>query len=403
MGLFLPTTGGPQAGEFAPVILTTTTQNLQVFLAGAKALNDCPIVIDYVDFTATATTPGMTPVNTNGVTTTDILAAPAASTQRKVNSINLYNADSASAVVTIQINDNSTLYPVLSAVTVVAGATLQYTDRDGWSVIIGGATRLSLPNNVQEFRANGTWTNPGGYRFALVECVGGGGGGGGAQFNCPNASYGGGGGGGKRTRVLFNAGQLPTTVSITVGAGGTGGVGATAGVTGGTSSFGTYLYAYGGGGGGHSYSSTAGGGGGGGTSAGTTSLGGSAQAGTISTTAYPDDRGASGPSQGSYLGGGSGGSPSSTANGGYSFFSAGGGAGYSTSGVLGGGAGSTTTAPIPPITDILGCGTGGCGVVLNAAYAGGFPGGGGCGIYDNSFTPGNGTAGGAGVVRVWCW
>lgn len=388
------------------MILTTTTQKLQVFLAGARALNDCPIVIDYVDFTATATTPGMTPVNTNGVTTTDILAAPAASTQRKVNSINLYNADSASAVVTIQINDNSTLYPVLSAVTVVAGATLQYTDRNGWSVIIGGATRTSLPNNVQEFRANGTWTNPGGYRFALVECVGGGGGGGGAVFSCPTPGYSGGGGGGKRTRVLFNAGQLPTTVSITVGAGGTAGagVGPTNGGTGGTSSFGTYLYGYGGGGGasGSGGNGTAGGGGGG-TSAGTTSLGGSAMASTSANTNYPDDRGGSGYQQGSYLGGGAGGSASGD-DGGYSFFSAGGGAAYpASSGALGGGAGSTTTGPIPPTTDALGCGTGGGGLVLNAAYAGGFPGGGGCGTYDTGAGASNGTAGGAGVVRVWCW
>ena len=255
------------------MILTTTTQKLQVFFAGARATNDCPIVIDYVDFTTTTTTPGLTPTNSNGVTTTDILAAPAASTQRKVNSVSLFNADTASVVVTIQINDNSTLYPVVSAMTVAAGAVLEYTDRIGWRVVTGsGGAKQRIAAQVQEFQANGTWTNPGSWRYVMVECVGGGGGGqGGASNGCAPNVGGGGGGGGKRTRYLFAGATLPSTVSVTVGAAGAAGAtGAglpappTAG-TGGTSSFGTFLYAYGGAGG---SGSGLGGGGGGGTSAG---------------------------------------------------------------------------------------------------------------------------------------
>ena len=385
------------------MILTNTLQKLQVFLAGAKATTDCPVVIDWVDFTTTATTPGMTPTNTNGVTTTDILAVSASSTQRKVNSVSLFNADTASVVVTIQINSLGTLYPVVSAMTVPAGSTLMYTDRRGWSVIANsGATQLSLPNNLQEFKASGTWTNPGGYRYALVECVGGGGGGGNGYFVSPDAGIGGGGGGGKRTRVLLNAGLLPVTVTITVGAGGPGGAATTAynpGTAGGASSFGTYLYAYGGGGGTSDYSSAppVGGGGGGGTSAGVTSTGGAAFAGASGISA--DDRGGAGNTgSGSYLGGGGGGG---SGPGGYSWFSAGGGGGGVS---LGGGAGSTTTTQSVGVTDVLGCGTGaGSQGYNNTGRAGGFPGGGGSGAYDSDgYYPAGGT-GGDGVVRVWCW
>jgi len=398
------------------VILTTTTQKLQVFFAGAKATNDCPVNVDFVDFTTTTTTPGMSSVNTNGVATVDILAAPAASTQRKINGVTLYNADTAAVVVTIQINDNATLYPVVSAMTIPVGASLQYTDRRGWSVVTqtGGVKTLKT-GLQQEFNANGTWVKPGSARFVMVEAIGGGGGGGAGGGGGTNA--GGGGGGGKRSQWLFLAKDLSASVSVTVGAP-TSAASVVTGSVGNVSSFGAYLYGYGGGGGAYINSITygGGGGGGGGTAAGssgsnaTSGVGGAAfLAGGAANTATATHAGGGGKA-GSFLGGGGGGDGATASAGGYSWFSAGGGGGAgSTTPGAGGGSGSTLSGPATGsgLTDIRGCGTGGAGAPSpGPGNRGGFPGGGGGGGGGGQGGTGTGGLGGigaSGAVRVWCW
>ena len=49
------------------MILDATTQTLEAILAGAKTTVDCPVIVDYVDNTTTAFTPGVQITNTNGV------------------------------------------------------------------------------------------------------------------------------------------------------------------------------------------------------------------------------------------------------------------------------------------------------------------------------------------------
>ena len=102
----------------------------------------------------------------------------------------------------------------------------------------------------QQFDASGTWTKPTDLdpdTIVMVEIWGGGGGGG-------SDTYAGGGGGGDYVPRFFRLGDLASSVSITVGAGG--GVNA----AGGASWFGTLAAAYGGG-----YGRTYNGGGGGGS------------------------------------------------------------------------------------------------------------------------------------------
>lgn len=120
------------------------------------------------------------------------------------------------------------------------------------------------------------WTPPvGAVRFE-VRALGAGGGGGGGSHTAASSSPCGGGGGGGGGYIAADLAANPGPQSITVGAGGTGGVGAsggtaTGGTTGGNSSFGTLVVAYGGGGGGAGGNGSAVGAGGGG--AGTTAAG----------------------------------------------------------------------------------------------------------------------------------
>ena len=132
---------------------------------------------------------------------------------------------------------------------------------------------------TQVFRSSGTWNKPANITYVRV-CVWGGGGGGSNGVASSGVVPGGtGGGGGARVSYLFKSACLPNTVAVTVAAGGTGAQTPTAG---GTSSFGSYISAYGGGAGANTASAStglfrAGGGGGGSASVG--------QTGTSSTTA----------------------------------------------------------------------------------------------------------------------
>lgn len=96
-------------------------------------------------------------------------------------------------------------------------------------------------------------------RLARVRVVGGGGGGGGCQTNAAgNNSVGGGGGAGAYAESNLAVSGLASSVTVTVGAGGTAGgtAGSGTGGAGGNSSFGTHVTANGGNGGGNGGTST---------------------------------------------------------------------------------------------------------------------------------------------------
>jgi len=116
------------------MILDSTTKTLELVLGSAVTTTAMPIAVDYVDSTATTFTPGSVDSQSNGTTAVTILAAPAASTQRKVNEITVYNADSAAKLTTVRLNNNTTIRPLV-VVTLQVGDTLGYTDVSGWYVM----------------------------------------------------------------------------------------------------------------------------------------------------------------------------------------------------------------------------------------------------------------------------
>lgn len=114
-----------------------------------------------------------------------------------------------------------------------------------WAALSG-----RTPADVQLFVTAGssTWIKPANAKTVRVIIIGGGGGGGGGFGNLGgyNAISGAGGGGGGRVEMILSASSLPDTVSITVGAGGTGGApstngGSNAGANGSDSLFASYV------------------------------------------------------------------------------------------------------------------------------------------------------------------
>jgi hypothetical protein len=302
---------------------------------------------------------------------------------------------------------------------------------------------------AQLFTSSGTFTKPGGISGMTVIVIGaGGGGGGGFSFAGAGVTQGGGGGaGGSYVSRTYRASDIGATVSITVGAAGTGGAGGVAGgsgsngTAGGNSSFGSLLAAFGGGRGtgGASGSDSPGGTGAGTAAAGMTGPGagglpsnstmGSGSSGT--QNAFAGGGGGTitpaGSAGNSEWGGAAGGSAalSGTANfaGGSSIYAgcgggAGGGQGVNgaAGGVLGGyvagggGAGGTGSAGAPGANGPATGGGGGGGAANTAGVAGkggnggafGDGGGGGGGANNNN-TGGAGGTGGGGAVLITYW
>ena len=114
------------------------------------------------------------------------------------------------------------------------------------------ATFAETGSKLEVFITSSNWTKPSWAKTVKVVCVGGGGGGGGS-FGVPSGQVtgGGGGAGGSVSMGEFDANLLPSSsISITVGAGGTGGVGQDGdGANGGYSMFDELLFAQGGEGG----------------------------------------------------------------------------------------------------------------------------------------------------------
>jgi hypothetical protein len=143
-----------------------------------------------------------------------------------------------------------------------ANQFLAVKDTFGFEAIVtnlSGAARYWKRNNavVNEYTTAGdhTWTKPAGAKIVKVLLIGGGGGGGNGRVGASGTTryYGGGGSGGAISEWTFLAASLPASVTVTIGAGGSGAsvistpdTDGSAGSQGGDTLFGSLLIAKGG-------------------------------------------------------------------------------------------------------------------------------------------------------------
>lgn len=304
------------------------------------------------------------------------------------------------------LSDNSTL----NANTTRHGFLRKLSGNDG-DYLNGAGNWAAIPSaKVDEFYASATWNKPSTGSIAIVELWG-------AGASGSRGNSGGGGGGGCYRRVIFLLSDLPSSVSVTVGAGGAPtNTNSTTGADGGDSSFGSLVTAYGGSR--AASSNYVGGPGAGINGKGASGIGGAPKGGAAAVSPNPADS--------SLYGGGGAGTTSSsgTCHGGGSAYGGGGGGGAqgpsaraSKGGesIYGGGGGGGSNLTFAYSDNSGGVsrfgGSGGKGAnwvnwnstpaVYDAPGDGGFPGGGGGGT-NNSYSgvAEYSGAGGDGFVRV---
>lgn len=90
------------------ITLSATNMSLEVLLGGAVTTSQWEVFVSYVDITTTTYVPAGSSTVTNNTTAVTVVAAPAASTQRQVKYLSIYNADTVSGTVTVRINTGGT-------------------------------------------------------------------------------------------------------------------------------------------------------------------------------------------------------------------------------------------------------------------------------------------------------
>jgi hypothetical protein len=129
------------------ILLTATTDLISVITDAAVT---CDVHASYMDYT-TVVTPGRQNTAISTATTTTVVSSPASSTQRNVKTLNIRNkAASTSVGVTVQFNQNATLYE-LHATTLKAGECLEYIEGIGFFLLTATAkldTVVRVANDI---------------------------------------------------------------------------------------------------------------------------------------------------------------------------------------------------------------------------------------------------------------
>lgn len=137
------------------MILDATTKTIEVVLEGAVSTNQLDVTSGYADsFPGGAFLPGEQDTSTNGATPVTAVSAPAANVQRMVNEVRVYNKDTATHTVTIQLNDNGTRR-VLQKQSVTAGNVIWYAPAGGSLLNTSGSSSNPVTKVQTTFTADG--------------------------------------------------------------------------------------------------------------------------------------------------------------------------------------------------------------------------------------------------------
>lgn len=129
------------------LLLTSTSDKIQVISAQAVTLD---VHSSFVDYASGTVTPGRTNAAISTATTTDIIAAPAGSTQRNAKTINVRNKHATlSCDVTVQHTDGTTVVELVK-MTLSPGDTLEYIEGVGWFKVLNPANNAGFNSSTAD-------------------------------------------------------------------------------------------------------------------------------------------------------------------------------------------------------------------------------------------------------------
>lgn len=134
--------------------LVNTSDKIQVALDAIVTANQLQCFASWIDYSASGLQEGRSIADTNGISDVDLIAAPAVSISRCINYISVYNADTATATISIKYNANS-IVKILKKVTLASGELLTFTKENGWSVQTGNGS-VGYAINVQALTSSPT-------------------------------------------------------------------------------------------------------------------------------------------------------------------------------------------------------------------------------------------------------
>ena len=124
------------------ITLVSTTQKLQVVLAGSSSSTGAQINASFYDenMEGVDTKQGSKQSVSNNTTDVDIVSAPAQNFVRNVEYISIYNADSITSTVTVKIDDGVTETIIIKAALATL-ESLHYDNQGGWYALTAAGAR----------------------------------------------------------------------------------------------------------------------------------------------------------------------------------------------------------------------------------------------------------------------
>jgi hypothetical protein len=114
------------------IILTSTSDKLQVVLAGAVTTNQLQCYASFRDVGAASYTPDCLDSVTNDTTDVSVVTSPGTGLKRVVDYVSVWNTDTVAATVTIKYEDGVGTETTLWKGTLAAGAGVEYVEGAGF-------------------------------------------------------------------------------------------------------------------------------------------------------------------------------------------------------------------------------------------------------------------------------